>query len=105
MLSVRSLSAPEFNEISGFKRWELPLPSCLQETDNVKGIKDILAVQQAAGILTKAVLAPGWKTDSFVLRAQWIVRQTTSFLLETKVSLGYENNALYEKIEQVQSLW
>lgn len=27
-----------------------PLPSCLQETDSVKGIKDILAVQQAAGV-------------------------------------------------------
>lgn len=91
--SIKSLSAAEFNEISDFKQWELPLPpSCLQEADNVKWMKDVLAVHRAAGNPDWGSPGP-WLEDRFiVLRAQRIVRHTVSFLFETKVSLGYENS-------------
>lgn len=78
---------------AGRKRY---LPSCLQETDNVKGIKEVLAAQQAPSEAAWP-LAPGpWpqETQAFVLRAQWVARCMHSFFLENKVGLGYENNGL-----------
>jgi len=57
-----------------------PLPSCLQETDSVKGIKDILAVQQAAGVPCSGSLSP-WLKDRFICSQSPVDCEAHNFIL------------------------